>query len=119
MKLPGQLAALAVGVGLGVVGASYYLAPPTPAAAGSNDRTNDYVTSTGAVALNPKQQADGVWLLDYKAGKLLGTVIDKTQGKIVGWVSRCPNSSSRVRKPSRCSVPSFFMLEEPAAFSSA
>jgi hypothetical protein len=80
-----QLAALAAGVGLGVAGAAYHLAPPTPAAAGSNDRANDYVLATGAVALNPKQQADGVWLLDYKAGKLLGTVIDKTQGKIVGW----------------------------------
>jgi hypothetical protein len=30
-------------------------------------------------------QTDGVWLLDYKAGKLQGTVIDRTQGKIVGW----------------------------------
>src|SRR5262249_8838316 len=25
------------------------------------------------------------WLLDYRAGKLLGTVIDRNQGKIVGW----------------------------------
>ena len=32
-----------------------------------------------------KVQTDGVWLLDYKAGKLLGTVIDRSQGKIVGW----------------------------------
>ena len=24
-------------------------------------------------------------MLDYRAGKLLGTVIDRTQGKIVGW----------------------------------
>ena len=30
-------------------------------------------------------QYDGVWLLDYRAGKLLGTVIDRNQGKIVGW----------------------------------
>jgi len=28
---------------------------------------------------------DGVWLLDYRTGKLLGTVIDRAQGKIVGW----------------------------------
>ena len=28
---------------------------------------------------------DGVWVLDYRAGKLLGTVIDRVQGKIVGW----------------------------------
>jgi hypothetical protein len=30
-------------------------------------------------------QTDGVWMLDYRSGKLLGTVIDKAQGKIVGW----------------------------------
>ena len=41
--------------------------------------------ATGAVSVNPKIQTDGVWLLDYKAGKLLGTVIDRVQGKIVGW----------------------------------
>jgi hypothetical protein len=35
--------------------------------------------------VNAKVQTDGVWLLDYKAGKLLGTVIDRSQGKIVGW----------------------------------
>jgi hypothetical protein len=41
--------------------------------------------ATGAVTLRPGVDSDGVWLLDYKAGKLLGTVIDKSQGKIVGW----------------------------------
>jgi len=35
--------------------------------------------------VNPRIQTDGVWLLDYRAGKLLGTVIDRNQGKIVGW----------------------------------
>src|SRR5207237_7646858 len=33
----------------------------------------------------PEAPTDGVWLLDYRAGKLLGTVIDRTTGKIVGW----------------------------------
>src|SRR5262249_6104292 len=28
---------------------------------------------------------DGVWLLDYRAGKLLGTLIDRNRGKIIGW----------------------------------
>jgi len=37
------------------------------------------------VAVNPKAPTDGVWLLDYRAGKLLGTVIDRSNGKIVGW----------------------------------
>ena len=41
--------------------------------------------ATGAVSINPRVQTDGVWMLDYRSGKLLGTVIDKTQGKIVGW----------------------------------
>ena len=40
---------------------------------------------TGAVATRPGAPTDGVWILDYKAGKLLGTVIDRTSGKIVGW----------------------------------
>lgn len=69
----------------GVAAALFFLAPQRQAGAASNDRYQDYVMATGAVSLNPKIQTDGVWLLDYKAGKLLGTVIDRTQGKIVGW----------------------------------
>ena len=53
--------------------------------AASNDRFQDFIMATGAVSVNPKIQTDGVWLLDYKSGKLLGTVIDRNQGKIVGW----------------------------------
>jgi hypothetical protein len=86
MKLPGQLVALVVGVGLGVTAAMFYLGQPRTAGAGSNDRYQDYAMATGAVSLNgSRQPVDGVWLLDYRSGKLLGTVIDKTQGKIVGW----------------------------------
>ncbi len=33
----------------------------------------------------PSAPTDGVWLLDYRAGKLLGTVVDRAAGKIVGW----------------------------------
>src|SRR4029077_1615513 len=51
----------------------------------NNDRYEDYIICTGAVALNPKIPTDGVWLLDYRGGKLLGTVIDRTLGKIIGW----------------------------------
>jgi hypothetical protein len=40
---------------------------------------------TGTVSMGPKATTDGVWLLDYRAGKLLGTIIDRTQGKITGW----------------------------------
>src|SRR5215471_8251764 len=63
----------------------FYLGQPRPAAAAGNDRYQDYIMATGAVSVNPRVQTDGVWLLDYKAGKLLGTVIDRTQGKIVGF----------------------------------
>ncbi|MGL4419496.1 MAG: hypothetical protein ACRCZF_02420, partial [Gemmataceae bacterium] len=40
---------------------------------------------TGAVSVRPGIQTDGVWMLDYRSGKLLGSVIDKTNGKIAGW----------------------------------
>src|SRR5262249_44342847 len=53
--------------------------------AGGNDRFEDYIMCTGAAAVNPRNPTDAVWLLDYRAGKLLGTIIDKNQGKIVGW----------------------------------
>jgi len=85
MKGIGQFAGLAVGVALGLVAAMFYLGQPRPAGAASNDRYQDFIMSTGAVSINPRIQTDGVWLLDYRSGKLLGTVIDRNQGKIVGW----------------------------------
>ncbi|HJZ57096.1 MAG TPA: hypothetical protein VKE74_19150 [Gemmataceae bacterium] len=85
MKALSQFVFLAVGVAGGVVGTMLYLGQPKPAAAASNDRYQDTIMATGAVSVNPRIQTDGVWMLDYKAGKLLGTVIDRTQGKIVGW----------------------------------
>jgi hypothetical protein len=53
--------------------------------ASSNDRYQDYVMCTGAVAINPKAPTDGLWMLDYKSGKLLATLIDRSLGKIAGW----------------------------------
>ena len=58
---------------------------PEPALASANDRYQDYIMCTGAVSVNPKVPTDGVWMLDYRGGKLLGTVIDRTTGKISGW----------------------------------
>jgi hypothetical protein len=86
-KATGVLCGVAAGLGVGVgaVVAVLCLGAPKPAAAAGNDRYDDYVMATGAVNINPKVQADGVWLLDYKSGKLLATVIDKALGKIVGW----------------------------------
>ncbi len=85
MRTAWQAVIVALAAASGVVTTLFFLAPPRQVGAASTDRYQDYVMATGAVALNPKIQTDGVWLLDYKSGKLLGTVIDRTQGKIVGW----------------------------------
>ena len=58
---------------------------PAARAQAYTDRFEDYIIATGEVATNPNVPTDGVWMLDYRAGKLLGTVIDRTQGKISGW----------------------------------
>ncbi|OWK45492.1 hypothetical protein [Fimbriiglobus ruber] len=92
MNVREHFTGLAAGAGLGALaallvasGTLFYLSQPRLVGAASNDRFQDYVMATGAVSLSPRIQADGVWVLDYRAGKLLGTVIDKAQGKIVGW----------------------------------
>ncbi|HEY1186772.1 MAG TPA: hypothetical protein VGE74_03900 [Gemmata sp.] len=85
MQRIGSVGLLSLGLAVGMAVTMIYLGHPRPAAAASNDRYQDYIMATGAVTVNPRVQTDGVWLLDYKAGKLLGTVIDRTQGKIVGW----------------------------------
>ena len=85
MKAVGQLAGVGLGVVVGVLGTVFYLGQPRPAGAASNDRFQDHIMATGAVSVNPRIQTDGVWLLDAKTNRLLGTVIDRTQGKIVGW----------------------------------
>ena len=84
MNNNGRLLWLVVGLVAGGLGVALYLHPSHQAQA-SNDRYEDYIMCTGAAAVNPRVPTDGVWLLDYRAGKLLGTIIDKNQGKIVGW----------------------------------
>ena len=76
----GRLLWLAVGLMLGAAGIGSWVAWHPTARAG-NDRYEDYILCTGAVAINPNAPTDGVWMLDYRAGKLLGTLIDRTQGK--------------------------------------
>jgi hypothetical protein len=51
----------------------------------SNDRHEDYVICTGAAGITPRSQLDGVWLLDYKQGKLLATIVDRALGQTVGF----------------------------------
>ena len=84
MKDSGRLLWLTVGLVLGGAGAGLYFGQAVPVQA-ANDRYDDYVMCTGPVSIAGKSQTDGVWLLDYRSGKLLGTVIDKTAGKMVGW----------------------------------
>ncbi len=84
MKDSGRLLWLFTGILLGVGGTSLYLLPNQRAQA-ANDRFEDYILCTGAVSIQPRAMTDGVWLLDYRSGKLLGTVIDRALGKIVGW----------------------------------
>lgn len=85
MRTVGQAILVSLAAAAGVVVSLFILEHPRPAEASSTDRYQDYIIATGAVTVNPKIQTDGVWLLDYKSGKLLGTVIDRSQGKIVGW----------------------------------
>jgi hypothetical protein len=80
-----QLSVIVLAAAAGAAMATLFLSDSKPADAASNDRYGDYIMATGAVAVNPRIPTDGVWLLDYKAGKLLGTVIDRNSGKIVGW----------------------------------
>src|SRR5262249_45064761 len=84
MKDVGRLVWLAVGLLLGAVGVAFWMAGGKPVEAG-NDRHEDYILCTGPVAALPRVPTDGVWMLDYRSGKLLGTVIDRSAGKIIGW----------------------------------
>jgi hypothetical protein len=85
MRDLGRLLWLTVGLLLGVGGSVLYLGPDRTVQAANSDRYEDFILCTGSVNVNAKTPTDGVWLLDYKAGKLLGTVIDRTAGKIGGW----------------------------------
>jgi hypothetical protein len=90
MKAAGRYVTLILGAALGVIGTVFYEWTQPAVQARPNDRFEDYVMCTGACAVVPVSKqaptpADGVWLLDYRSGKLMGTVIDRAAGKIVGW----------------------------------
>ncbi|MBI3744815.1 MAG: hypothetical protein HY261_11110 [Chloroflexi bacterium] len=80
----GRIFWLGLGLALGVAGAICLRPASQPALAG-NDRHEDYVIATGPIALGQNVTSDGIWLLDYRAGKLLGTIVDRNLGKVVGW----------------------------------
>jgi hypothetical protein len=85
MKESGRLVWVLLGVALGALGAAGWFLKAPQALAASGDRHEDFVLCTGAVSTNLRAPTDGVWLLDYRSGKLLATVIDRDRGKIVGW----------------------------------
>jgi hypothetical protein len=85
MRTAMQAVVAALAAAAGAAATLFLMSHPREVGAASNDRYQDFIMATGAVSINPRIQTDGVWMLDYKAGKLLGTVIDKNQGKIVGW----------------------------------
>lgn len=84
MKNMGRAVWLCLGLALGVAATIYFRAAPQPVWAG-NDRHDDYIITTGPIKLGVNVTADGIWLLDYRAGKLLGTIVDPNLGKIGGW----------------------------------
>jgi hypothetical protein len=75
---------LMTGLAIGAVVVMLTVRSPKYAYAG-NDRFEDYIMCTGPVTVLPNFQTDGIWLLDYRGGRLLGTVIDRNQGKILSW----------------------------------
>ena len=75
---------LVLGLTFGIA-ATVWLRPGPQLALAGNDRHEDYVLATGTITLGPNVISDAIWLLDYRAGKLLGTMVDKNAGKIVGW----------------------------------
>jgi hypothetical protein len=73
-----------VGLALGAAAVALGLGRPREARA-ANDRVDDFILCTGPVGVVKGVPVDGVWMLDYRGGKLLGTLIDRGVGKIVGW----------------------------------
>ncbi len=83
MKEPVRFFWLSIGILIGVVIAFSF--KNLPNAIAGNDRHEDFIIATGPVLVNPAAPTDGVWLLDYKTGKLQGSVIDRFTGKIFSW----------------------------------
>jgi len=92
VKESGRILWLLVGIAMGGLGVGFCLGQPggllplgQQQVHGANDRFEDYILCTGPVSVNVRVPTDGVWMLDYRAGKLLGTLIDRNLGKIDGW----------------------------------
>ncbi len=85
MKTRFTILGVLLGMALGITGGWFLFGPIRVAEAG-NDRHEDYVLCTGPVSVGlVGPDLDGVWVLDYRAGKLLGTAVNRGNGKIMGW----------------------------------
>jgi hypothetical protein len=84
MKTLGKIGWIALGMVLGLALAVIYSGTIRTAHA-YNDRYEDFVLCTGQAQTMFNVPTEGVWLLDYRSGKLLGTLIDRTRGKILDW----------------------------------
>ena len=49
------------------------------------DRHEETVMCTGPVSISQNAKTDGVWMLDYRTGRLLGTIIDRNSGRVANW----------------------------------
>jgi hypothetical protein len=85
MKDTGRLVWLCAGLVLGGLGTFLATGTTRVAQAATHDRYDDFIMCTGPASLFPGVSLDGLWLLDYKAGKLLGTIIDRQTGRITSW----------------------------------
>jgi hypothetical protein len=85
MSMFKKLFMVGTGVVIGVAGTLWMARGPVSAVWAANDRFEDYIMTTGAVLVNRRSPSDGVWLLDYRTGRLLGTVIEQSTGTITGW----------------------------------
>ena len=85
MKDFGRLIWLGLGLVLGLALTAFFMRPSQSAFASSGDHFEDYIMCTGAVGITPRAPTDGLWMVDYRRGKLLATIIDRAAAKIIGW----------------------------------
>jgi hypothetical protein len=85
------MVSLAAGLMLGLLaGWLLFGQGPVLQAAGNSDRNGDYVICTGPIVQNFTNtnfgfELDGVWLLDYRTGKLMASAVNRLDGKMQAW----------------------------------